>query len=246
MADKFSKTTWRSVAHLAIAVENERWVLPHSLQQRIDRYWNELLAKQTGFFRGPVLHVKRVHSHEQSVRIDTIRTDYAHHLYGRLLSEDSPYRVRVLFAAACLVTVDQLLIAGVMNSNMSRPGWIQSIGGSPTDEDIHSGYFNPIVSACREAEEEVAISLRPSDCRVGGFTQDDMNRIAVVVYMPLKQRAEDIIPEIKAYLKNQQNPELEDVLGLPLGPVGIKMLNSQTRPHVRYLETIVQGLYAGG
>ncbi len=246
MADKPLQTLWKSVRRLVVVVENEQLMLPPSLQKQIDRHWDELLADGADFFRGPVLSVKEISSQQGAVVIETVKTDYAHYLYSRLLPQDSPYRVRVIFAAACLVTADQFLIAGVMNSQTSRPGWIQSVGGSPGWDDINDGYFHPIISACREAKEEVGLSLDPRDCRVAGFTQDEMSRIAVVVSMPLKHRASEVMWWIKEYLHTQSDPELQDVLAVPLGPLGLEMLESQTRPVVRYLKAIVQGLYAGG
>jgi hypothetical protein len=240
------RTVWKGVPHLAVIVENEPLALPRPLQQQVDDHWNELLATGAGFFRGPVLSAKEVHSMPASVVIEAVMTDYAHYLYSRLLPEASPYRVRVIFAAACLITTDQILLAGVMSPNTSRPGWIQAVGGSPAWEDIDGRYFNPVISACRETEEEVGMAVSPQNCRVMGFTQDEMGRIAVAVHMPVKHTARDIIPRIRGYLETQKEPELQDVLGIPLGPLGLKMLDSQTRPVVRYLKAIVQGLYAGG
>lgn len=76
-----------------------------------------------------------------------------------------------------------------------------------------------------------------------------MGRIAIAVSMSLEQRCDEIINDVRRYLNilSQDGPtELEDVLGIPIGPSGLHVLESQTRPVVRYLKAIVQGFYTGG
>ncbi|WP_053960904.1 hypothetical protein [Sulfobacillus thermosulfidooxidans] len=242
-------TRWVATSDLEIIVDKEPWRLPKTLQQQVNQYWDGLVRHGTPFFRGPVLSVRQVHEQGASVLIEGVLTDYAHYLFSRQLPAQHPYQVRVMFAAACLVTSDNWLISGVMSPETSRPGWIQAIGGSPNFDDIVDGHFLPVSSARREALEEVGIEIPPSRCQVKGFTQDEMGRIAIAVSMSLEDRCDEILNNVRRYLHalSQHGPtELEDVLGIPIGPSGLHVLESQTRPVVRYLKSIVQGFYTGG
>lgn len=242
-------TVWRPTSQLEVVVDSEPWRLPLSLQHQIDEYWRGLLAQGKPFFRGPVLSVRSIHQNNRTVTIEGVVTDYAHYLFSRTLAPDHPYQVRVMFAAACLVSRDNWLICGVMGPKTSRPGWIQAIGGSASDGDIVNGYFNPVLSAQREAQEEVGLNISASVCQIKGYTEDEMGRVAIAVSMPLHDDAEDIIAVAQRHVQKcarEGTAELSDVLSIPISPKGLSLLDSQTRPVVRYLKAIVEGFYTGG
>lgn len=214
--------------------------LPDEVQKAVEECWTRETAVSPHFFRGPVLSVQRVEERTGGSRIYAAVTDYAHYLYGRNLPEGDPYQVRVLFAAACLCTCDHCLIAGVMSAQTSRPGWIQAVGGSADAGDIVGGRFLPVVSARREAREEVGLDVAEAACRVRGYTQDGAGRVAIAVEMRVPDTADEVA---RAFREHARHPladhELEDVVPVPLGPGGLRVLNSRPGRVVRYLKTLV-------
>ncbi len=234
-----SQTRWLEDAMVEVLVDPTPWQLPDSVRYAVENYWK---SHGTGFFRGPVLSVRSVETGAAGHRIYAQPTDYAHYLFSRSLDPQSPFRVRVIFAAACLITADGCLLAGRMGQKTARPGWIQAIGGSADREDVDGGRFLPVVSALREAAEEVGENPAPSVCRVRGFTIDDGGRVAVAVHMALSEPSEAVVPRVRAFLRHSPEPELADVLAIPLGKRGTQWLHRQSAPVVEYLKTLVRVL----
>ncbi|MCY0907345.1 MAG: NUDIX hydrolase [Sulfobacillus thermotolerans] len=234
---------WVPCDALTVVVDPLPMKLPGTVQGQIDQFWAEQKRRQPGLFRGSVLTVTHMDQGSAHHYLYTALTDYAHFLFAQRLNVDDPYYVRVLFAAACVRTSDRSLIVGVMGSDTARPGWIQAIGGSADAQDIMDGLFLPIVSARREAREEIGLDVPYEACAVKGYTVDEAGRIAIAVDMAIMATSQEILRHFRQYVQQPSaDPELDDVLAVPLGPEGVDLLNNQPRPVVRYLKTLVSVL----
>lgn len=243
--------SWIRDPELQILVSAKLVTLPPELKATVDAHWDSILIRQPHYFRGPVLSVETMTFSGLQWIIHAKFTDYAHYLYSRLqLSSSHPYRVRVLFAAALVMSHDRFLMAGVMGPDTARPGWIQSIGGSPIFQDVTHGVFNPIRSTNQELKEETGLSPETlwlnRDPQVLGCTVDGNGSVAVAVgyfsrltsveLKDLIQQSWESAPQIHT------RRELADVVAIPLGESGINWMRNRRERHVRYLERMVREL----
>lgn len=234
---------WMADSALKVRVKTKPWNLPPDLAQAVDRYWvKTVMPLHPTFFRGPVLSVTGIDK-GPPVRIRARFTDYAHYLYSRdFLPVHHPYRVRVVFAAACPVSRDGYLLAARMGPATTRPGWIQAIGGSPVPSDVDQGIFDPVRSVARELWEETGVSLE--DGRIGavevcGATHDLNGSVAIAVRIDWHRPAADFVAAAARHLdalgQAGKLPELSGVVAIPWGRSGLLWLKQWSGPHVRYL-----------
>lgn len=229
---------WHPGSDVRVRVEPQAWRLNKNVSEAMEKAWQEYGKR---YFRGPVLSVV-------SAALDEVRTqwtDYAHFLYSsRHLRPDHPAYVRVLFAAGCLVTVDGWLLAALMSSSTSRPGWIQAVGGSPEREEVVDEYFDPVASVVRETREETGLDLldRTIARQVGvvGYTEDRRDgSVAVAVKAALTLNHQEVLAQFQAYQAREGRTELDALVALPLGAEGVNRLQHYGATHVRYLNTLL-------
>ena len=153
-----------------------------------------------------------------------------------------PYRVRVIFAAACLLTADGCLLAARMGRHTTRPGWIQAVGGSAVADDVVDGFFDPVRSVRRELAEETGLDLGGGAMRgatVAGWTLDANGSVSVAVRIDLDATAATAITMIEYHLQRMRRagevPELAEVVAIPLGRKGLQWLQRQPVSQGRYL-----------
>lgn len=236
---------WIGTPRLRVVVEENACSLPDAVRETVDRYWREsVLARHPYFFRGPVLNARSIERGDP-VTIHVCFTDYAHYLYSRdHFPWDHPYRVRVIFAAGCLISQDGYFIAGIMGQQTTRPGWIQAIGGSAMPGEVKRGLFDPVASVRHEVLEEVGLLIDNPEvadpASVVGCTVDVNGSVAIAVRVPLHLTAEEAIFHANrhiAVLGSQGHvPELSEAIALPPAPNGLHWLESQQSPSVRYLK----------
>ncbi len=239
------RAVWHAAPNLRVLVNPQPWTLEPVYQDAVDAFWDLVVLEEPQFFRGPVLSVTGVKEHMDGVTLYTRWTDYAHFLYShRYWPADHPGYVRVLFAAACLITRDGQLLVAEMGDKTVRPGWIQAVGGSAEPSDVADGIFDPVRSIRHEVEEETGLDL--SNCEivrsidVVGFTEDLRDgSVAVAVKVPLWLTQEEAR---QRFLSRPIGPdrELSDLLALPLGKTGSEALKALGRPTVRYLDALLQ------
>ncbi|PSR35293.1 MAG: hypothetical protein C7B46_01090 [Sulfobacillus benefaciens] len=243
--------SWILDPTLQILVSSQLITLPPELKAAVDAHWDAILVRQPHYFKGPVLSVETITFSGMQWTIRARFTDYAHYLYSRFqLPSSHPHRVRVLFAAALVISQDRYLIAGVMGQETARPGWIQSIGGSPVFQDVADEVFDPIRSTNQELKEETGLSpeaLRLSrKPQVLGCTVDGNGSVAIAVGYFSRLTSVELKDLIKQSWKSTAQPharrELADIVAIPLGQSGINWMRNRRERHVRYLERMVREL----
>ncbi len=240
-----ARALWHSAPDARVRVESRPWRLESVYYDAVEAFWESVRNHEPQFFRGPVLSVTGVQADANGPTLLTRWTDYAHFLYShRHWPAEHPGYVRVLFAAACLITRDGYLLAAEMGEKTVRPGWIQAVGGSAEPSDVSDGLFDPIRSVRREVAEETGLDLADpgvaQSVHVAGYTEDLRDgsmAVAVKVQLALTQS------EARQRFASRpvgQDPELSDLLALPLGPEGASALKSLGQPTVRYLDALLQ------
>lgn len=236
---------WHPAADVRVRVDPRPWSLELVHHRAVDAFWDLVQDEEPQFFRGPVLSVTGVADEGDSPAICTRWTDYAHFLYShRYWSADHPAYVRVVFAAACLISRDGSLLVAEMGAKTARPGWIQAVGGSAEPSDVSEGLFDPIRSVRHEVAEETGLDLGDPEVaqsiHVAGYTEDLRDgSIAVAVKIRLALTHAEVRQRFMARPVGP-DPELSDLLVLPLGREGTVALKSLGRPTVRYLHALLQ------
>lgn len=239
--------SWIADPGLMVQVASQAMVLPVDLQSKVEEHWQQTIRQHPQFFRGPVLSLDSIQRNRDGWALNTRFTDFAHYLYSREhLRWADLYRVRVVFAAALVVTSDRRLLAGVMGEHTARPQWLQSIGGAATWDDVNDGRLNPIRSAGKELFEETGISIEQlslvRDPEIVGCTVDQNGSVAIAVGYLSERSSKDLLMRIEGTWAERSDHELARVVAVDLGARGVAWLRQDTHRSVRYLERMVQEL----
>ena len=146
-----------------ITVSPERMYLPHSLHESINLYWESLKASGKTFHRGTIFSIKEMIEARDKLHITLQKTDYAHFLYSKYNKLPIDYECRVIVANGLIVTKDNYIVLGEMNSRTASPGRLQFIAGGIDESDINQQSVNIFKSLIRETKEEIGVDLTNSN-----------------------------------------------------------------------------------
>ena len=221
---------WTPTPALVVRVSPIPWQLDSEFLGKVEAYWSEVTNERPHLFRGPVLAVEETNVRLEETRLEARMTDFAHFLYSRHhLEPDHPYHVRIVTACAWVVTADGLAVVGLTHPESAKPWVLQPIGGSPSLDDIHAGYFDPVAAATRELTEETGLYL--TDGAVRGFVQLENGSIAIAVRFSLNQTWRLAAPAIRRHIQQLTERELVTAHGLRPGTLratyqGFRVLDS--------------------
>jgi 8-oxo-dGTP pyrophosphatase MutT (NUDIX family) len=193
-------------------------VLPPELQIEVDRYWNGLSSQNEQLRNGEVFTITSRSESAGGTTITLAETNYAHYLFGRQQGDLGVYAVRVIHPAAMVVTQDNRLVCGVMDSHTSIPGTVQCCGGGIDRGDIVDGVVDIERAIVREAAEELGLNLYDA-ARVGRLypayfkTGGPTGKMTVVYIVELRQTSEELMRDYQrfaaALLSGGDLPEFE-------------------------------------
>ncbi len=145
--------------------------LPLSEKERalIVANWQRVNA-EGHFFNGPVLAATAIDVNgAPGVSVST--TDYAHYLYANAHPTATP--CHIVYCAAAIVTSDNYVLFGEMNSSTSSPGQLQFVGGNveiAPDGSISGRHCceREVIEEIGAAFLEMARDFRPLCIKTGG------------------------------------------------------------------------------
>lgn len=133
--------------------------LPQNVLKKIDEYWSNINSLESRFSRGIVFDVSKVILNKEQLNINLQYTDYAHYLYSTRIGLPEEYRCRVVHGASLIITSDNHILIGTMNSHTANPGRIQLVAGGLDENDIENGFINIEKNIKREINEEIGINI---------------------------------------------------------------------------------------
>ena len=144
---------------LIVRFSNESVALPDDIKQKVDTYWQELLASGKNYKRGEVFTVTDKKETESSTEVLVEKTDYAHYLYSQNVGGVGDFGVRIIHTAALVVSSDNYAIFGEMGSQTSRAGVFQCCGGGIDNNDLKGDKFDFDHNITCELFEELGIDV---------------------------------------------------------------------------------------
>ncbi len=143
--------------HLVISLVHEKVKLPVAVRAKVDKYWQELITKNSKLRNGEVFTVTSVEWRSDSVSVIIAETNYAHYVYSEQIGGLEQYTVRVIHPDALIVSSDNKFIFGSMGAHTSRPGIIQCCGGGIDYSDIEDDVVNIEHCITKELLEELGL-----------------------------------------------------------------------------------------
>ena len=203
--------------------EVETRELPKDIEEGVQVYWNELIAKYPGMFNGPVYSTINMENDDGIVTITCEPSDYSHYKYSEI-KDLGVYACRSMYAGCILVSSDKKLFVSLNGAGSEFVGKIQGIGGvmDPCDRIIggairedgstDNNKLSPLVTALRELEE-VGKEIRDSVTDIGKsylVTNDNKYGFPFVVYSSLDSEA--ILYAFDSFKKETGSNEVEKLV----------------------------------
>ncbi|MEK4038913.1 hypothetical protein MHH49_15385 [Paenibacillus sp. FSL F4-0122] len=147
---------------IQVTVDRDELLLPYSLQQSINSFWDSLTKEKPYLTRGEIFSIKTMSLSEEELKITLQKTDYAHFMFSKLLNIDHPYKCRGVVANGVILTKDRYFVIGEMNTRTSAPGRLQFVAGGIEASDLQGDVVHMFGSLIRESQEEIGINLTDS------------------------------------------------------------------------------------
>ncbi len=208
---------------LNVRFSGKEVVLPQEVQDKIDTYWNELIASGKSLTRGEVFTVTQKEITDDAISILVEKTDYAHYLYSQNVGGLGEYGVHIIHTAALVETSDGYFVFGEMGHQTSRAGVHQLCGGGIDNDDLRGDYFDFTHNITKELQEELNIDVADTS-RVTSFDEayfkeggptDKMTVIYKVILNEIKDEFLEKYDQFVENLKTQSEvPEFEKLITL--------------------------------
>ncbi len=210
---------------LVVRFSDKTVVLPEEIQEKIDTYWEGLLASGKNYRRGEVFTV--THVDESADRIDVLveKSDYAHYLYCQNVDTLGECGVRIIHTACLVITSDNKAVLGEMGPQTARAGMYQLCGGGIELKNLRGDVFDFDENITEELEEELDIEVEDVS-RVKSFTKKYLKsggptgKMAVVYEVVLHETEEVFLESYKRFeqelIKRGEDPEFERIVTLDL------------------------------
>ncbi len=200
--------------------------LSGELQQKIDAYWNELLASGRPYKRGEVFTVTEVKETKKAIEVTVQKSDYAHYLYSQNIDPLGEYSVRIIHTAGPVITKDNYIIFGEMGPQTARAGIYQLCGGGLDARDLtKEGLLDADHNIAGEFQEEFGVDVTDIQ-RVKSFSQKyfktggPTGKMTLIYEVRLNEAGEEFLAKYAQYeakLKEQgELPEFGKVVAFSL------------------------------
>ncbi len=143
---------------LTVELQGTDTLLPEKVLKEHDEYWNERLKENPALRNGDVYTISDVVSEKEELYIKVNKTNYKHYLYT-INHPDTVAPCKVIYTCSALITIDNYIVIGKMNTHTSTPGRLQFAGGGIDASDLEGEFFNLEKNIKNEIEEEIGITV---------------------------------------------------------------------------------------
>ena len=193
-----------------VHVESE-WEFALENAEAIAAFWQERRAEKPALFNGAVLVTRDLELSGGVLRGETFQTDFAS-FYAWIWWGCPDQSVVNLFSSAVVMGADRSVVFGKMGDHTANAGRVYPPGGSLDPNDIlPDGRVDLVGSVRRELYEETGLDARRA--RGGGMTlHRSGQKCSLACTFRFENGANTLAQQIRASLKAQEEPELEDVV----------------------------------
>lgn len=189
-------------------------LLDYAAQHRdaIAKNWQQAVQKQPKLFNGELYLAPKAQFRNGIFQADFIRDCYATLMYWR----QDPQIVRPwhIFGIGVIVSSDNQLIAARMARSTAAAARIYFPAGSIDDHDIKNGRVDYKFNMRREVKEETGLDLCQGRAEAGFLLVTGNRSIALFKRYYFDLSGAELISQIKQTLKQQVEPELDDVMAV--------------------------------
>lgn len=233
--------------NIQVTVDREQFLLPYSLQESINSFWDSLTKEKPYFTRGEIFSIKSISWSEVELNINLQKTDYAHFMFSQHLSPDNKYKCRSLVANGVILTKDGYFVIGEMNTFTSAPGRLQFVAGGIDSSDLQGNLVNMFGSLSRESQEEIGIDLIDSKL-VSKVTPKYIVEWRAISLVYLVELAMDS-QQLKLHYDDFENglisrgitPEFSSIIFVPTNQI-MTFLNNDPRSKLEFLPKVLEEL----
>lgn len=210
--------------------------LPQDVQQKIDAYWDSLIALGKSYTRGEIFTVTKKDVTDTTIDVLVEKTDYAHYLYCQNVEGLGEYGVRIIHTAALVETADGFVVFGEMGHQTARAGMYQLCGGGIDNDDLRGDYFDFSHNITKELAEELGIDVADRTCvatfgaayfKEGGPT----DKMTVIYHVVLRDTEEVFLEKYAAFTRalsaRGELPEFENLVTFKKESAAIKEFFAQ-------------------
>ncbi len=208
---------------LRVRFSNKNVVLPREIQEKVNAYWDELIASGRSLTRGEVFTVTQKEVSDDAINILVEKTDYAHYIYCQDVDGLGENGVRIIHTSALVETSDGYFIFGEMGHQTARAGIHQLCGGGIDNDDLRGDFFDFTHNIAKELAEELNIDVADKS-RVIFFDEayfkegGPTDKMTVVYKVILNETRDEFIEKYEKFVENlkakNELPEFEKLIVL--------------------------------
>ncbi|MDH4330119.1 MAG: hypothetical protein OEV93_01030 [Candidatus Moranbacteria bacterium] len=236
--------------NLEVVLDDNKIVLPDSIQKDIDEHWEGLLRDGNNFKRGEVFTIKSVEKKDRGTVVELSVSDYAHYLYTQRVGLENKYACKNLHTSCLIETCDEKLVFGRMGRHTAMSGVIQCAGGGLDNDDIKGKNVDLENNIKRELMEEVGIEAKNKEIvdelRIKYLKYSlDTNKVAAIFVLKLKIDSQEFMRLYDSFesdcKKKGELPEFEEIVCLPKNRSEVEEFVQKERDHLNhYMEVLLK------
>ncbi|MBW8350256.1 hypothetical protein K0H71_12490 [Bacillus sp. IITD106] len=132
--------------------------LPSKILEKHNIFWEEQKNQNPTLRNGTVFTITDIKECPDELYMKVAKTDYKHYLYT-INHLNCEYSCKVIYTCACVITKDNYIVVGKMNSHTSSPGRLQLTGGGLDESDLINLTFDLKRNICKEIQEEMGLDI---------------------------------------------------------------------------------------
>jgi 8-oxo-dGTP pyrophosphatase MutT (NUDIX family) len=198
------------LSHLDLRFEPAPWPFADERRAEIEAHFEKLRAAKPQMWNGRVLIMRRGEISDGVLNGAYSEVDFASFIAWR--DWDFPDKsVHNCFPMAALRSSDGAFLLGVMGAHTATAGQIYFPAGTPDPNDVVGDTVDLEGGVMRELNEETGLGLADAEPEAGWTATPLGQRIALMKIVRAHDSAEILRERIRAFLGNQQQPELSDI-----------------------------------
>lgn len=201
------------IAACRLIVTDERWAFADDNRAAIEAHWMRRKAENPQFFNGIVHVMRRPHLAGDALAAACMPVPFADFLYWRERGFPDP-TVYDGFGSALIRSREGHVLLGRQGAGNINAGKIYLPGGLIDHRDVVGDRIDIDASIAREMREETGLDPAGLSRTPGFIVTVAGPMISIAVEYRAEATAEELRDRVRAFLRREHSPELDDVVVL--------------------------------